>query len=89
MCKLGSEELYPLKFVVLAKEKVWGGFKLAQMLEQGVPAEHPVGEVWLVWDRLAVEHGPLAGRPQRAQYRGKRPSSRGASSLSTTKRRAG
>lgn len=54
-------DLYPLKFLAVAKEKVWGGHKLAQLFPQEVPTGRLVGEVWAVWDQLPVDNGPLRG----------------------------
>lgn len=54
--------LYPLKFSVLALEKVWGGRKLAALFGQGLPADRLIGEVWAVWDQLLIDNGPLRGQ---------------------------
>lgn len=54
--------LYPLKFQSLPKEKVWGGTRIAARFGQGLPADRPIGEVWLLWDRLVVSNGPFRGR---------------------------
>jgi mannose-6-phosphate isomerase len=54
-------ELYPLKFKSLPKEKVWGGSRIAARFDRGIPAGRPIGEVWLVWDQLAVSNGPFQG----------------------------
>jgi mannose-6-phosphate isomerase len=56
-----STELYPLKLSSLAKEKVWGGTRIAQTFAQDIPADSQIGEVWLVWDQLIVANGPLRG----------------------------
>jgi mannose-6-phosphate isomerase len=57
-----SGELYPLKFAVLPKEKVWGGNRIAELFPQQSPADRPIGEVWVVWDQLRVENGTWKGR---------------------------
>lgn len=54
-------DLYPLKLSVAAKEKVWGGHKIARILSQDIPADRPIGEAWVVWDQLAVADGPIQG----------------------------
>jgi mannose-6-phosphate isomerase len=58
----GKIEFYPLKFKSLPKEKVWGGSRIAARFDRGLPADRPIGEVWLVWDQLPVSNGPLQGR---------------------------
>lgn len=55
-------DLYPLKFAPRSLEKVWGGYKLAQMYQQGLPVDRRIGEVWVVWDQLVVDNGPQRGR---------------------------
>ena len=54
--------LYPLKFQSLAKEKVWGGTRIAERFDRGLPADRLIGEVWLLWDQLVVKNGPLQGQ---------------------------
>jgi mannose-6-phosphate isomerase len=55
-------DLYPLKFAAVAKEKVWGGHKLAQFFHHGMPTDRLIGEAWVVWDQLPVENGSLRGK---------------------------
>lgn len=62
MQDLDQGELYPLKFSTLAKEKVWGGHKLAQSFQEDLPADSQIGEIWLVWDQLQIDNGPLSGQ---------------------------
>lgn len=57
-----QSDWYPLKFASIAKEKVWGGHRLAEAFQTGLPNDSPIGEVWLVWDQLLVANGPLQGR---------------------------
>lgn len=57
-----ERDLYPLRFTVLPKEKVWGGSRMAEFLGQGVPADRLIGEVWVVWDQLRVVSGVFAGK---------------------------
>jgi mannose-6-phosphate isomerase len=62
MRNLDHGELYPLKFSAIAKEKVWGGHKLARLFPQLVPTDRLVGEAWVVWDQLPIDNGPLRGQ---------------------------
>jgi mannose-6-phosphate isomerase class I len=57
-----EHDLCPLRFIVLPKEKVWGGDRIAELLGRGIPADRPIGEVWVVWDQLRVENGIFAGK---------------------------
>src|SRR5437868_6541616 len=58
------DELYPLRFVPIFKDYLWGGRRLADWLP-GAPADGPVAEAWLVSDEEAhpsvVADGPLRG----------------------------
>src|SRR5438552_156325 len=53
---------YPLLLTCLVVEKVWGGDALARRFQFDLPGGKPVGEVWVVWDGLRIENGPMAGR---------------------------
>jgi mannose-6-phosphate isomerase len=55
------ENLYPLKLVVLPKEKVWGGSKIARTFYKDLAPDRPIGEVWVVWGELTVENGVFRG----------------------------
>lgn len=55
-------QLYPLKFELLPKEKVWGGQKLKGLAGVKAEGEGNIGEVWVVWDGLAVANGSWQGR---------------------------
>ena len=61
--------LYPLKFVPLFKENIWGGDRLRPLLRHA-PVAAPTGEAWVVSDvdgsLSAVANGPLAGTTLRA-----------------------
>lgn len=57
-----EHDLYPLRFSVLPKEKVWGGARIAELFGPGIPADRPTGEAWVVWDQLRVESGVSAGK---------------------------
>jgi mannose-6-phosphate isomerase len=61
MPNLSGFDLYPLRLAALPKEKVWGGTRLAGRFYHGVPADCPVGEVWVLWDQLLVDGGVFRG----------------------------
>src|SRR5262245_34062242 len=58
------DELYPLRFVPLFKDYIWGGRRLADWFT-AAPANGPIAETWLVSDEAAnpsvVADGPLSG----------------------------
>jgi len=54
-------QLYPIRVQPLSKEKVWGGTRIAARFEQSLPADRPIGEVWILWDQLVVSNGPFRG----------------------------
>ncbi len=60
---LPKDELYPLKFEALPRGRIWGGQKLARLVGEKAQDGLPVGEAWLVWERLAVANGPWRGKP--------------------------
>lgn len=66
----GDSVAYPLCFVPLYKERIWGGRKLAEFPGRILPAEIPVGESWEVTDRpegvSVVANGPDQGRTIRS-----------------------
>ncbi len=57
--------LYPLIFVPLFKERVWGGRRLAHLYGKPLPPGVPIGESWEIadrpWDESVIANGPLAG----------------------------
>ncbi len=60
------EELYPLKFKPIYKERIWGGNLLAKTLGRKLPeTQVPIGESWELSDRddaqSEIVNGPLAG----------------------------
>jgi mannose-6-phosphate isomerase len=62
MGDLGRRLAQPLLLSPIALAKVWGGDALARRFP-GVVAPSPnVGEIWAIWDGLAVASGELAGR---------------------------
>jgi len=58
---------YPLKFIGILKERVWGGRRLASVLGKTLPEDRRIGESWEVADRgedtTVVANGPYAGVP--------------------------
>lgn len=62
MAQSSTIPLYPLRLAPMAKEKVWGGHKLHQLFPCLPQTQGPLGEVWILWQGLAVENGPLQGR---------------------------
>lgn len=60
-------ELYPMKFVPLYRERIWGGHALRDVLHRTLPeTSAPIGEAWELADRedaqSVVANGELAGR---------------------------
>jgi mannose-6-phosphate isomerase len=64
---MAASELYPLSFVGIFKERIWGGRRLAPILNKDLPISGPVGESWelvdLQGDQSVVASGSLAGTP--------------------------
>lgn len=62
--------LYPLRFIPLYFEKVWGGRRLATVLGRDLPPKMPIGESWEVSDhphgKSVVANGPEQGKTLRA-----------------------
>ena len=58
--------LYPLTFVPIFKERVWGGRSLERLYQKPLPAGPPIGESWEISDRpegiSVIANGPLAGK---------------------------
>src|SRR5262245_66566814 len=61
--------LYPLTFLPIFKERVWGGRNLARLYQKPLPLEAPIGESWEITDRpegvSVIANGPLAGKSLR------------------------
>ncbi len=57
--------LYPLLIKPIFQYRVWGGRRLANLLDAPLPGEGPIGEAWLLSDRddhcSKVSSGPLEG----------------------------
>ena len=56
-----SERLYPLKLQPTLHVKVWGGRKLADLLNKELPDAEPYGESWELHDSARVVNGALRG----------------------------
>ena len=58
-------QLYPLKFKPILKEKIWGGQNLKSSLNKDIPAGKKIGESWElsgVENNISeIENGFLAG----------------------------
>ncbi|HXJ58423.1 MAG TPA: type I phosphomannose isomerase catalytic subunit [Verrucomicrobiae bacterium] len=61
--------LYPLTFVPVFKERVWGGRNLERLYDKPLPPDKPIGESWEITDRpdevSVIANGPLAGHTLR------------------------
>lgn len=59
-------DVYPLKFVPIYKEKIWGGRNLQRLFDRDLPPEVPIGESWELADLpegvSIVANGPAQGR---------------------------
>lgn len=53
---------YPLLLNPTLYVKVWGGRKLAQVMQKNLPTEEPYGESWEIHGSAVVANGPFAGR---------------------------
>jgi mannose-6-phosphate isomerase len=58
--------LYLLRFEPIYQYRLWGGRRLADLLNAPLPGDGPIGEAWLLSDRddhqSRVANGPLKGR---------------------------
>ena len=54
--------LYPMKLQPALHVKVWGGRKLADLLNKGLSTSEPYGESWELHDSALVTNGALRGR---------------------------
>jgi mannose-6-phosphate isomerase len=57
--------LYPLRFEPIYQYRLWGGRRLAGLLNMALPGDAPIGEAWVLSDRAdhpsRVVDGPLKG----------------------------
>ncbi len=66
MALVNKEQLYPLKFTPIYKDKMWGGDQMGPTLQRDLPhLPDPIGESWEIVDRDAeqsvVSEGALSG----------------------------
>lgn len=58
--------LYPLRFEPIYQYRLWGGRRLASLLDAPLPSDGPVGEAWLLSDRndhaSKIANGRLQGK---------------------------
>jgi len=63
---MGQVLLYPLRFEPIYQYRLWGGRRLAGVLDAPLPGDGPIGEAWVLSDRedhlSRVAEGPLKGR---------------------------
>ena len=59
---MAAKSLYPLKLEPALHVKVWGGRRLAKMLNKSLPTADPYGESWELHDTAVVANGALRGR---------------------------
>ncbi len=57
-----TSSLYPLKMNPVLHLRVWGGKRLADLLNKPLPTDEPYGESWEVHDTATVGNGYLAGQ---------------------------
>src|ERR1043166_6255833 len=58
--------LYPLTFLPIFKERVWGGQKLQELYSKPIPKGLRVGELWEIADHgndiSVITNGPIAAK---------------------------
>jgi mannose-6-phosphate isomerase len=63
---MGKTQLYPLRFDPIYQYRLWGGRRLSGLLSAPLPCDGPIGEAWVLSDRIdhqsLVANGPLKGR---------------------------
>lgn len=61
--------LYPLTFIPLFKDRIWGGRKLQGLFQKALPNAIPIGESWEISDRpgdvSVINRGALRGKDLR------------------------
>ncbi|MEO6964312.1 MAG: type I phosphomannose isomerase catalytic subunit, partial [Acidobacteriaceae bacterium] len=62
---MNQTKLYPLRFEPIYQYRLWGGRRLANLLNAPLP-DGPIGEAWILSDRedhpSLVANGPLKGQ---------------------------
>ena len=63
-------EFYPFKLVPIFKHRLWGGQKLREVFDKGIPADEAIGESWeladLPEDKSIIADGAFAGQTLRS-----------------------
>jgi mannose-6-phosphate isomerase len=63
---MSAISLYPLRFEPIYQYRLWGGRRLSGLLSTPLPADGPVGEAWVLSDRVdhqsLVANGTLKGK---------------------------
>jgi mannose-6-phosphate isomerase len=58
--------MYPLRFEPIYQYRLWGGWRLADLLAAPLPGDGPIGEAWILSDRedhpSQIANGALKGR---------------------------
>ena len=57
--------MYPLRLQPIYQYRLWGARHLADLLTVPLPGDGPIGEAWLLSDR--VDHAAATGRRRAAQ----------------------
>src|SRR5580658_6872488 len=53
--------MYPLRFEPIYQYRLWGGGRLAELLTGPLPGDGPIGEAWLLGDRVDYPSMVAAG----------------------------
>ncbi len=56
-----DQQQYPFLLHAVAKEKVWGGRRLAELLGKALPTAAMIGETWEAWEGCTIENGAFQG----------------------------
>jgi mannose-6-phosphate isomerase len=63
---VSKRPLYPLRFEPIYQYRLWGGRRLSGLLSAPLPDDGPIGEAWVLSDRIdhqsRVASGPLKGQ---------------------------
>jgi len=63
---MDKTRLYPLRFEPIYQYRLWGGRRLASLLSVPLPGDGPIGEAWVLSDRIdhqsQIANGPLKGQ---------------------------
>ena len=62
LLSMTSVPLHPFSVSPRVVEVVWGGQRLAKLLDRALPTDRPIGETWEVHDDDLIEDGPFTGQ---------------------------